>query len=180
MDCDCLHDTVGCVAFYTCKPLLICRAILSTAWKAARMVHGLAAENAAYSAVHSSWPPPASSTFQPRSARPAARERPTSNYYHTLQQQLAQIETERTPQRWSSPPTYRLHDDNAPKPAPLNFSVSQKHSYGDLACEKEMRIAVYPVKEEPSPVDSVFPRSPVDSDFPRSPIETMRYVPMAT
>ncbi|KAL0265407.1 hypothetical protein SLS55_001374 [Diplodia seriata] len=182
MACECLHDTVGCMAFYTLKPVLICHAILSTSWKVALMVKGLAAENAAYSAAQSLLPPPTTRTFAPRPRsqyifedRPAPVSTHGQSIDSLLQEQLAQLEAEKAQQRWSSPPSYRLYDDAPEKPPPpqlspreLNFPRKPFAARGGL--EKEIRITVYPVEED----------SPLNTPFQSRFGEQMSYVAVAT
>ncbi|KAL1638035.1 hypothetical protein SLS58_009056 [Diplodia intermedia] len=163
------------MAFYTLKPVLICHAILSTSWKVALMVKGLAAENAAYTAAQSLLPPPTTRTFAPRPrSQYVFEERPVSTHGQSidslLQEQLAQLEAEKAQQRWSSPPSYRLYDDAVEKPPPqlspreLNFPRKPFAARGGL--EKEIRITVYPVEED----------SPLNTPFG----EQMSYVAVAT
>lgn len=202
MSCSFFLETVGFMAYYILKPLLILRAILSTSWKVICMVQGLAAVNAQYTAEQAALILPIShkperpssvisqNTLRPLSGISQHNLRPLSSISQTslcplsarypsghsidvmLQQQLAELETEKAQQRWSRLPSYSLHDVYAGMPptpplSPGDFNFSRKPLYGEAQPENEIRIMVYPVEKQ-SAHEVV---SQVNA------VETMRYVP---
>lgn len=202
MSCSFFLETVGFMAYYILKPLLILRAILSTSWKVICMVQGLAAVNAQYTAEQAALILPIShkperpssvisqtserplstisqNTLRPLSGINQTSLRPLSARYPSghsidvmLQQQLAELETEKAQQRWSRLPSYSLHDVYAGMPptpplSPGDFNFSRKPLYGDAQPENEIRIMVYPVEKQGA--HGVTPQL--------NAVETMRYVP---
>lgn len=213
MSCSFFLETVGFMAYYILKPLLILHAILSTSWKVICMVQGLAAVNAQYTAEQAALILPIShkperpssvisqtserplstisqntlrplstisqNTLRPLSGISQTSLRPLSARYPSghsidvmLQQQLAELETEKAQQRWSRLPSYSLHDIYAGMPptpplSPGDFNFSRKPLYGEAQPENEIRIMVYPVEKQGA--HGAAPQL--------NAVETMRYVP---
>lgn len=165
MSDNCLFSTVGYMAYYTFKPFLICHAILSTAWKAARMVKGLAAENATYSAEQASLVLPIFRTRtheRPLSVTSQNHERPVSVMSQTHERPVSVMS-----QTHERPLSARY-------PSGYSLDLMLQQQLAEIEAEKDhhqrwSRLPSYSLYDENAETPPSPPLSPGDFNFSRKP-----------
>ncbi|EKG15122.1 hypothetical protein MPH_07687 [Macrophomina phaseolina MS6] len=149
MSANCLHEAMGCVAYYTLKPIVACHTIFYYVWNAGRILRSMsAASTTPFNGTTPSLPPP---QLYERLTSSRCSDRSTDII---LQRQLAQIEAERA--RWSlnRPPSYRTYETTRELPPQLpefEFGLPEKEAGGKIFPEKHFKIVVRPMEDDVRP-----------------------------